>query len=326
LEEEQMKTVLLLAAAISVSAVVPNAWSQKYPSRPIRLVAPFPPGGGVDMLSRIIAVPVSESLGQSIVVDNRPGAGGAIGAQIVARAEPDGYTLVMVSSSYAATAAYRKPSYDPIKDIQPIILIGTTGLVMSVHPSVAAKSVKELIAHAHANPGKLNYGSVGTGSVAHLTLELFKQMSKVNVVHVPYKGGGPALTALVAGEAQFACISLVPTLPHVKAGRLRPIGITTTNRSSLLPDVASIGEALPGFEVVHWYGIWGPKGLPKNIVARWNKEVAKVLLTDKMKRQMTSEGLEPGGGPPEQLLNVLRPAVEKWRKVVREAKLEERAG
>lgn len=318
-----MKTAPLLAA-ILVAAVVPHALSQNYPTRPIRLVAPFPPGGGVDILSRIISVPVSESLGQPVVVDNRPGAGGAIGAEIAARAEPDGYTLVMVSSSYAATSAYRKPPYDPISGIQPVILIGTTGLVMSVHPSIPAKSVKELIAHAQANPGKLNYGSVGTGSVAHLTLELFKQMANVNVLHVPYKGGGPALTALVAGEAHFACISLVPTLPHVKAGRLRPIGITTGKRSDLLPQVASIGETLPGFEVVHWYGIWGPKGLSKSIVTRWNQEVAKVLLTDKMKRQMMSEGLEPGGGPPEQFLNVLRPAVERWSKVVREAKLDER--
>jgi tripartite-type tricarboxylate transporter receptor subunit TctC len=322
-EEEQMKRALLLAAAILIAVVAPGAFSQKYPSRPIRLVAPFPPGGGVDILSRIITVPVSESLGQTVVVDNRPGAGGAIGADIAAHAEPDGYTLVMVSSSYAATSAYHKPSYDPINGIQPIILIGTTGLVVSVNPSVPVKSVTELIAYARANPGKLNYGSVGPGSVAHLTLELFKQMAHVNVVHVPYKGGGPALSALVAGEAHFGCISLVPTLPHVKAKRLRAIGITTSKRSNLLPDVPAIGEALPGFEVVHWYGMWGPKGLPRDIVTRWNREVAKVLLSDKMKRQMRNEGLEPGGGPPEQFMKVLRPAVEKWQKVVREAKLDQ---
>lgn len=316
-----MKT-LLAAAALLLPALVPNGFAQKYPTKPIRLVAPFPPGGGVDILSRILAVPVSEALGQPVVVDNRPGAGGAIGAEIAARAEPDGYTLVMVSSSYAATSAHRKPPYDPINGITPIILIGTTGLVMSVHPSVPAASVKELIAHAQANPGKLNFGSVGTGSVAHLTLELFKQMAKVNIVHVPYKGGGPALTATVAGEAHLTCISLVPTLPHVKAGRLRPIGITTTRRSELMPEVASISETLPGFEVVHWYGMWGPRGLPKSIVMRWNEEVSKVLLTEKMKRQMVSEGLDPGGGPPDELLKILRPAFEKWRTVVKEAKLE----
>ena len=317
-----MKTALFLFGAIFVSASSPNAWAaQAYPSKPIRLIAPFPPGGGVDILSRIIAVPVSEALGQPIVIDNRPGAGGAIGAELTARAEPDGYTLVMVSSSYAATCAYRQPPYDPVNDIQPIILIGTTGLVLVVHPSVPAKSVKELIVYARANPGELNYASVGTGSVAHLAIELFKLETKVNLVHVPYKGGGPALTAVVTGEVQLTAISMVPTLPHVRAGRLRAIGITSPKRSSLLADVPTIGEAVPGFEVIHWYGMWGPKGLPKNIVARWNTEVAKVLLTAEIKRQSSAEGLEPGGGPPEQLMNILRPAVERWRRVVKEAKI-----
>ena len=316
-----MKAALLFAGAIVVSVVAQNAWAQKYPSKPIRLIAPFPPGGGVDILSRIIAVPVSESLGQTVVVDNRPGAGGAIGAEMAARAAPDGYTLTMVSSSYAATSAYRKPPYDPVNDIQPIILIGTTGLVVVVHPSIPANSVKELIAYASANPGKLNYASVGTGSVAHLALELFKLEAKVNLVHVPYKGGGPALNAVVAGEVEVTSISMVPTLPHVRAGRLRAVGVTTPKRSTLLPEVPAISETVPGYEVIHWYGMWGPKGLPRNIVARWNKEVAKVLLTDDMKRQMRGEGLEPGGGPPEEFLNIIKPAVEKWRKVVREAKI-----
>ena len=317
-----MKTILLLVGAALVSVVTSSVWAQKYPFKPIRLIVPFAPGGGTDILSRVIAVPVSESLGQPVVVDSRPGAGGAVGAEITVRAEPDGYTLIMVSSSYAATGAYRKLSYDPVKDIQPIILIGTTGLVFVVHPSVPAKNVKEFIDLAKASPGKLNYGSVGIGSVTHLSLELFKLNAKVNLVHVPYKGGGPALAAVVAGEVELTSISMVPTFPHLRAGRLRALAITGAKRSPLLPDVPTVSETVPGYQVVHWYGMWGPKGMPKNIVARWNKEVAKVLLAKEMKNRMKAEGLEAGGGPPEQLLNIIRPDVEKWRRVIKEAKIE----
>ncbi len=316
-----MKTAWLLVGAIFVAVVTRDASAQAYPSKPIRLIVPFPPGGGTDILARVIAVPVSESFGQTVVVDNRPGAGGAIGAEMTVRAEPDGYTLILVSSSYTATSAYQKLPYDPVNDITPIVLIGTTGLVMSVHPSVPVKSVAELIADAKANPGKLNYASVGVGSVTHLMFEYFKLQTKVNIVHVPYKGGGPALNAVVGGEVQLTAISLVPTIPHLRAGRLRAIAITSDKRSTLLPDVPTISETVPGFEVIHWYGMWGPKGMPRNIVARWNKEVAKVLLTDKMKVQMTGEGLDPGGGPPEQLRQIITRDVEKWRRVVREARI-----
>ena len=316
-----MKTAWLLVGAIFVAVVTRDASAQAYPSKPIRLIVPFPPGGGTDILARVIAVPVSESFGQTVVVDNRPGAGGAIGAEMTVRAEPDGYTLILVSSSYTATSAYQKLPYDPVNDITPIVLIGTTGLVMSVHPSVPVKSVAELIADAKATPGKLNYASVGVGSVTHLMFEYFKLQTKVNIVHVPYKGGGPALNAVVGGEVQLTAISLVPTIPHLRAGRLRAIAITSDKRSTLLPDVPTISETVPGFEVIHWYGMWGPKGMPRNIVARWNKEVAKVLLTDKMKVQMTGEGLDPGGGPPEQLRQIITRDVEKWRRVVREARI-----
>ena len=315
-----IRTLSTCLAAL-VLAAAPHALAQKYPTKPIRVIAPFPPGGGTDILSRILAGPVSESLGQTVIVDNRAGAGGSVGAEIAARAEPDGYTLITVSSSYTATAAYHKIPYDPVNGIQPIILLGTTGLVMIVHPSVPARSVKELIAYAKANAGKVNYATVGVGSVTHLGHEQLKLLAGINIVHVPYKGGGPALTAVVAGESQMSMISMVPTLPHVRAGRLRPLGVTTPKRMKPLPDVPSINETVPGFEVVHWYGIWGPKGLRGNIVARWNKEVAKVLLTDEMKRQMQSEGLDTAGGPPEEFLNRIRHDVEKWRKVVKEANI-----
>ncbi len=316
-----MKTTLSIAVTALAFAVIPNASAQKYPTKPIRLIAPFAPGGGTDILSRILAGPISESLGQTVIVDNRPGAGGAVGAEITARAEPDGYTLVTVSSSYSATAAFHKIPYDPVNGIQPIILLGTTGLVMTVHPSVPARSVNELVTHAKANPGQLNYATVGIGSVTHLGHEQLKLLAGINIVHLPYKGGGPALTAVVAGEAQLTMISMVPTLPHVRAGRLRALGVTTPRRMSPLPDVPSISESVPGFEVVHWYGIWGPKGLREDIVARWNKEVAKVMLTDQMKRQMQSEGLETAGGDPEEFKRFIRRDVEKWRRVVKEARI-----
>ena len=316
-----MKAALLAAATLLACAAVSHAQGQKYPTKPIRLIAPFAPGGGTDILSRVLSIPVGESLGQPVVVDNRPGAGGSVGAEITARAEPDGYTLIMVSSSYSANAAFHKSSFDPVTGIQPVVLVGTTGLVMTVHPSVPAKSVKELIAYAKANPGKMNYATVGPGSVTHLAHEQLKLLAGIDIVHVPYKGGGPALAATIGGEAQLTMISMVPTIPHVRAGRLRALGVTTPKRMPQMPELPSIGDAVPGFEVVHWYGIWGPKGLPAPIVARWNKEAARVLLSPEMKRQMQGEGLEPGGGPPEEFHKFIRRDVEKWRRVIKEGKV-----
>jgi tripartite-type tricarboxylate transporter receptor subunit TctC len=311
-----------LAVVVAVVVVAPHALAaDKYPTKPIRLVAPFPPGGGTDILGRIIALPVGERLGQTVVVDNRPGAGGALGAEIVAHSAPDGYTLCMVSSSYAATSAFGKPKYDPVDGIQPVILIGTTGIVLSVHPSVPATSVSEFISHVNANPGKLNYASVGTGSVAHLLVELFKLETKTHFVHVAYKGGGPALAATVGGEVQATAISAVPSMPHIRAGRLRPLGVTTRSRLSILPDVPPIGDTVPGFEVVHWYAMWAPKGTPRAIVNLWNEEVARVLKSPQMVRQMGNEGLDAAGGPPQEFYDINKTAVQKWRHVIKEAKL-----
>jgi tripartite-type tricarboxylate transporter receptor subunit TctC len=317
----------LLCAPWALSAVAhaqtgPGKPLQNYPTKPVRLVAPFPPGGGTDLLSRLLAVPIGESLGQPVIVDNRPGAGGVVGADIVARSEPDGHTLILVSGSYAATSAYRrKIPYDPVDGIQSIALLGTTGLLMTCHPSVPAAGMKELIAHARANPGKINYASVGIGSVNHLSHELFKLMAKIDIVHVPYKGAGPGLTALIGGEIQIGSFSLVPSIPHLRAGRLRALGITSAKRSALLPDVPAIAEAVPGYIVDHWYGMWGPKGIPAPIVTRWNKEVARVLTSEEMKRQLRGEGLETAGGPPSELHAVLKHAIGQWRKVIVEARI-----
>lgn len=317
-----MKTVLLFAAALACCAVVQNAPAQKYPTKPVRLISPFAPGGGTDILARGIAAPVSESFGQPVVVDNRPGAGGTTGAELVARSTPDGYTIVLVASTYASTSAYTKPSYDPVDGIQPIILIGTTGLLLTVHPSIPASNTRELIDYAKANPGKLNYASVGAGTVPHFALELFKLETGTQLVHVPYKGAGPALIALVAREVQVTTVSMVPILPHIRAGRLRAIAFTQPKRSSVLPEVPTISETVPGFEVTHWYGIWGPRGMPIQIVSQWNTEVARALATDDMKTRLRIEGLEIAGGPPQELQDLIRRDVEKWRRVMREAKIQ----
>jgi tripartite-type tricarboxylate transporter receptor subunit TctC len=315
---------LLIAAGLCVlgaAAGLPAPAAQQYPVRPVRLVAPFPPGGGTDILSRVIAVPMTEVLRQPVIVDNRPGAGGLLGAELVAHAERDGYTVTLVSASYAASCAYGKPTFDPIDGIDPIILIGTTGIVLAVHPSVPAKTTSEFIAHARANAGKLNYGSVGPGSQGHLLMELFKLDSKTHIVHVPYKGAGPALAATIAGEVQVTAIAAVPIVPHLKAGRLRALGVTTAKRFSMLPDVPPIADVLPGFDVLHWYGMWAPKGTPAAIVALWNREVARIMRSPEMVRQMGAEGLDAGGGPPRQFYDINKAAVQKWRRVIGEANI-----
>lgn len=315
-----MKRILLLVAIVAACVAGP-ALAQKYPTKPIRMIAPFSPGGGSSIIGRMVTTPVGEAFGQSVVIDNRPGAGGSIGAEIAVRATPDGYTLINVSSSYCATSAYRRLPYDPVKDIQPIVLIGTTGLVMIANPSVPAKSMKELISYMHANPGKLNYASVGNGAVNHLALEFFKIETKTDMVHVPYKGSGPGLTSVIAGETQLAAFSMVPTLPHVRAGRLRALAITSPKRSSLMPDVPTVSETVPGFEVVHWYGIWGPKGIPQSIVMRWNREVAKVVRDPAMMKRLKAGGIEPAGGPPKEFHDLIERDIKRWNRVIDVSKI-----
>lgn len=307
-----------IAFALSFTAAAVHA-QEKYPAKPIRVLTPFAPGGGSDILARLIAPHIYEAFGQPIIVDNRPGGGGTLGAGIVVRSDPDGYTLIVVSGSYGANAALHDLPYDSVTDITPIILIGTTGLLVTMHPTVPIRTIKELIAYAKANPGKLNFGSAGTGGLGHLAGELFKLDTGVVFTHVPYKGTGPVMNALLSAEVDSSFSSLVPAMPHVKAGRLRAIGLTTPKRSRALPDVPTIGETVPGFEVVHWYGLWGPKGLPKDIVTRWNLEVAKVLKTDAVNKWLEQEGLEPAGGPPEEFRDRIRSDVEKWKRVVKEA-------
>ena len=317
-----MNKLISMAVCVLVSSASATTIAQKYPTKPIRLISPFAPGGGTDILSRTIGPHLTAALGQAVVVDNRPGAGGAMGAEIAAKSEPDGYTLITVSSSYAATSAYHKLSYDPVNGITPVILLGTTGMLLTANPTLPAKNVKELVAYARSNPGKLSYGTVGVGSVTHFAHELLNLEAKINTVHIPFKGAAPAIVGIIGNEAHIGMLSAVPVIPHLKAGRLRALGISTAKRSAALPDVPSIGESVPGFDVPHWYAIWGPKGLPKDIVALWNREVSKILQSEEMSKQMRAEALEPVGGPPENYYNILKPTVERWRRVVKEAKMD----
>ena len=309
-------------AAAALALALPAAAAQvqdKWPQRPIRMLTPFAPGGGSDILARALSPRVSESIGQTIVVDNRPGGGGTLGAGLAVNAVPDGYTFILVSGSHGANAAMHDLPYDSVTGITPIILVGETGLIVTMNPKSPVKSVKDLIAYAKANPGKLHFGSAGVGGLGHLSQELFQLMTHVKLTHVPYKGSGPVMNALLSGEVQSSFSSLVPSIPHIKAGRLYPIGITTPQRNPAVPDVPSIGETVPGYAVTHWYGIWGPKGIPKNIVARMNQEFGKVIRSDAISKWLATEGLMPAGGPPEQFFNRIKSDVAQWKRVVKEA-------
>ena len=313
--------IALTLAAAAVCAATPALAQKNYPTKPIRLIVPFSPGGGTDIVARALSKHLTEAFGQSVVVDNRAGGGGTIGAETTVRATPDGYTLAMVSGSYGTNAALFKLPYDPINDIAPISLIGETGFLVSLHPGVPVKSIKELIALSKAKPGSLNYGSTGTGGITHLATELFDLMAGTRMTHVPYKGTGAALTDVLGGQIQLIFGSMPSMVPQHKSGRLRGIGVTTAKRVASIPDVPTVAESVPGYEAVLWYAAFGPKALPKEIVTRWNQEIARALGTQDMKDRMAAEGLEVAGGPPAQFGNMLKREVPKWIKVVKEANI-----
>jgi len=292
---------------------------QEYPARPVRLIVPFPPGGPSDVVARLLAQKLAESFRQPVLVDNRPGAGGTLGAEAAVRAEPDGYTLIMVSAAYAANAALYKLPYDPVGDITPIVLVGEAGNLVVVHPSIPIKSVAELIAYDKANPGKLNYASGGAGGDTHLAAELFNQMAGTRLTHVPYKGTGPALNELLGGQVQLMFGNMSVMIPHLKTSRLRGIAVTTARRSDAVADVPTVAETLPGYEAATWAAVLGPKALPQGIVARWNAEIDRTLQLPDVKERLAGSGMEPVGGSPDRLRAVLERDVAKWRRVVETA-------
>jgi tripartite-type tricarboxylate transporter receptor subunit TctC len=292
---------------------------QMYPTKPIRLVVPTAPGSAGDIVARMLAAKLSETFQQSVVVDNRSGGGGTIGAETAVRAAPDGYTMLLVGSAYAANAAFYELPYDPVNDVAPITLIGETGFVVTLHPSVPVTSVKELIAYDKANPGKLNFGSGGTGSATHLTAELFNQMAGTRMTHVPYKGAGLALTDLRGGQIQLIISGMPQMIPQMKSKRVRGIAVTTARRNKAVPDIPTVAETVPGYEAVSWQAVLGPKALPKDIVARWNREIDRILQLPDVKERMASDGMDPAGGSAERFGEVLKRDVAKWQKVVKVA-------
>jgi tripartite-type tricarboxylate transporter receptor subunit TctC len=268
-------------------------------------------------MARMLAQKLTETFKQSVVVDNRPGGGGAIGTETAVRANPDGYTMILVTASYAANAALDKLPYDPVNDVAPIALIGENGLVVALHPSVPITNMKELIAYDKANPGKLNYGSSGTGGAIHLATELFNQMAGTKMTHVPYKGLGPALNDLLGGQIQLIFGGTPQMIPQVKSNRVRGIAVTTAKRSNAVPDIPTVAETVPGYEAVQWTAVLGPKALPKDIVARWNREIDRILQLPDVKERMAGTGTEPAGASPERFREVLKRDVAKWAKVVK---------
>jgi tripartite-type tricarboxylate transporter receptor subunit TctC len=296
------------------------AQGQQYPSKPVRIIVPFAPGGGSDFIGRFIAQKLSERLGQQFIVDNRPGAGGNLGAELAVKSPPDGYTLLLVAGSYTVNPSLYKLSFDPVNDITPVIQLSQGPFIVAVHPAFAAKTLKELISMSQKDPDKYAYASAGSGSVTHLASELFFDMAKGRMIHVPYKGNGPALNDTIAGQTQLLFGSVATTIQFIKSGRLRGLAVTTPKRIAALPDLPTVAEAgLPGYDVILWHGLVGPKGMPKAIVDKLNLELNEVLKAKEMEEKLSADGVSPAGGSPEQFKRLISADIERWRKVVQHA-------
>ncbi|HEX3171240.1 MAG TPA: tripartite tricarboxylate transporter substrate binding protein [Burkholderiales bacterium] len=321
-------TKFLLAACAAALLTLTSTGVQSaggadtYPDHPVRVIVPFPPGGGNDILARAMSARLTESLGQQFIVDNRGGAGGLIGGQIAATSDPDGYTLFLGSMGGLAHNPALRPNlpYKPARDFAGVTLLVTSPFILVVYPGLAANSVKELIALARAKPGTLNYGSAGVASSLHMTGELFKHVTKINIVHVAYKGTAPALTDLLAGQVQMVFSTMPPPLPFVKNGKLRALGVTTAKRSKAAPDVPTIAEAgVPGFEVENWQGIVAPAKTPSPIIDKLNREMVKILALPAMIEVFGTQGLDPVGNSPAQFDKLIRAEIDKWTALVKAA-------
>src|SRR5438876_7044295 len=309
------------ALAALLTVCVSGAWAQAYPSKPIRLIVPFPPGGTTDILARAVAQRLTQTLGQSVVVDNRPGAAGNIGADIVAKSAPDGYTLLMgtVGTHAINPSLYAKMPYDHVKDFAPVVLVAGVPNVLVVNPALPVNSVSDLIKLAKDKPGQLNFASSGSGTSIHLSGELFKTMAGVDMTHVPYKGSAPALTDLMGGQVQLMFDNLPSSLQQIKAGKLRAIAVTSLQRAAALPDVPTVADTIPGFEASSWFGVLAPAGTPRGIVVKINGEVAKWLASPDAKEKLAAQGANVAGGSPEDFSKHIQAETAKWAKVVKES-------
>lgn len=309
--------VLLLLVAAPVAVLSAHA---AYPEKPIRIIVPWAPGGTTDILARTVADKLYVALGQPGIVENRPGAAGNIGSEVVAKSKPDGYTLLfgLMNTHVVNPALYKAMPFKGVDDFTPIAMLAIVVTTMVIHPSVPANNVREFIALAKANPGKLAYASAGTGSSTHLNAVVFEKMAGIQMLHVPYKGGAPAVLDTVTGQTQMLISAATQTLPHVKAGKLRLLGVTRSKRVAMLPDVPAIAETLPGYEATVWFGAFGPAGMPKEVTMRLNAEINRILISPEVKKRMDGIGVEVVNTTPEQFLATLRQEVAHWGKVIRE--------
>jgi len=307
-------------AAVAILGFACAAVAQPYPSKPIRFIVAAAPGGGTDFVARLMGNKLAEALGQQVVVDNRPGAGSTIGFELGARAAPDGYTFTMISPSYAISPSLYPIKYDALNDYTPVIPVARGPYVVVVHPSLPVRTTRELVALAKARPEQITYGSSGQGAIVHLTTELFLYQAGVRMTHVPYKGGGPAMTDLIAGQIQLVFATTQVGLTQAKAGRLRALAVTTPERIAAEPDIPTVAESgVPGYEVTNWHGLIGPKGVPRAIVERLNAEMTRILRLKEMEDRLQADGMSPAGGTPERLFEQIRKEIEQWRQVVARA-------
>jgi tripartite-type tricarboxylate transporter receptor subunit TctC len=311
----------LLVAGIPATFVDAHAQPQAWPIKPVRLVVSFAPGGANDILGRAIAQQVSEQFGQQVVIENRAGAGGAVGTEFVAKAQPDGYTLLLgTSSAFAIIPHLSKPNYDAQKDFAPIAPFATLNYVILAHPSVPVKTVKDLIALAKKSPGRFNFASSGNGSAPHLAVELFNAQAGIKLVHIPYKGGAPALTALMGGEVDLMFDTFITALPHVKSGRTRPLAVTSARRAATFPDLPTVAESgLPGYEAGNWFALFAPAGTPSPIIDRAAQAVAKATATPAFRERLAAQGAEPMTGTPESLAALVKTESARFARLIRDA-------
>jgi tripartite-type tricarboxylate transporter receptor subunit TctC len=315
-----VRPLVRFAAALALACgVALQAHAQAWPSKPVRYVVPFPPGGATDILARSIADKLGPALGQPVIVENRAGAAGNVGTELAAKAAPDGYTILMVTVAQSISESlYAKLGYNLLRDLAPVILVARVPNVMEVHPSVPVHSVKEFIDYAKANPGKINFASSGSGTSIHMSAELFKLLTGVDIVHVPYKGSAAALTDLIGGQVSVMFDNLPPSMPHIRSGKLRPLAITTTTRYPALPDLPTMVEAgVPGYEASSWFGIMVPTGTAKDIVARLNAEARKIMALPDVRERFDQQGAIASPGTPEDFDKFIRAEIEKWGKVVK---------
>ncbi len=314
----RIEQYIVPALAVCAVTLAANAGAQSWPARPIRMIVPFAAGGGTDIQARLFSIKLTPALGQSVLVDNRPGGGGNIGAELVAKAPPDGYTVLFQSASLAVNQTlYTKLNYSAVRDLAPVLLVSSTPLILVVHPSVPAKSVKELIALARAKPDSFNFGSNSSGSTSHLAAELLKTMTGTRMTHIPYKGSGQATTALLGGEIDLLFSTMPPAVPHIKAGKMRALAVTTLKRSPVLPEVPTMNDTVKGFESDNWYGMFFPTGTAREIITRYHAEMMKVLKDPEVRTLMERDGSEPLGSTPEEFGAYFKREVEKYARVIK---------